>query len=391
MVLAALFLGLVGVPDSQLLTPSGSLERFVSDADERDFSVRLTRPDGKIEWLETTPVKVFSLPEKIYRKKISENEEAVVLESFDEKQILGISRRVFDFSRRTFDCEATAEIGFPSPLSEPVSLLLNKLRCADKTPTTETENLRVIGKENHSWVNCDPHQRNCVWNQNPSNEPEAAAQTSAFSFLWTAQKSFEHFSLRPKMRSLIAKSWSSSANQSSYNAELRSLFYGEGKRLDALDGFVVVHEWGHSVIDDLNPRLYGYESRVLHEALADFIASVVFDSPCIAPYDAEEVPNRKCVRDLTEEKSYLRDMRGDNAHLDSLILSGALVEAKSALGSGLSLETSLEALMRLPKDIQLRMYWSKFKQVYSRLLLERTNLIDHRAELDTIGEKHGLQ
>ncbi|MDB5038199.1 MAG: hypothetical protein JWQ35_1727 [Bacteriovoracaceae bacterium] len=371
--------------ESQLKTPSGLIERSSSKKDEREFSVKLTREDGSIEWLELPAEKNFSTDERVLRNSFAGSNESVMTESFGRKNLIGIAPRIFESegSADEDSCEAIARINFPTPLSSFADLLISNLKCANKIPQTETATLNVLGKENKSWTICDANQASCLWNSEFLKQPEATVQASVLGFLWTAQKELALLHLNPEMKSLTAKSWAAYSDKSTYDATKRTLFYGAGNFLDGRDGFVVVHEWAHALIDDLNPGLWGAEALVIHEAVADFMAAETFDSPCFAPYDAREVPNRKCVRNLVNNKKYPEDLHGE-PHEDSLFLSGALWEARNILPPGTTVEPILETIIRLPKNPSLQMFWKKFTEVYTRLKTERPNLGEHLTELSEI-------
>jgi hypothetical protein len=384
-----IFVGILGPRlESTMSTPSGHFERYSNPWDERDFTVRLTRPDGSKVDLEMPPQKLFESDEKIVRRELNAEEDEVVWQSGNESERLGVAKRVFHWDEHDYTCEALGEVHLPTPLAEVSHLFFSHLKCDEKNPTTQTQKWKVLGKKNQSWVDCANSP--CVWNYDWQQAPEAASQVSALAFLWTADIQFKQDSVSPAMRPMTVRSIASNENISDYNGRTRNLSYGAGNYLDALDGFVVVHEWGHAVIEDLNPGIYGYEGNVLHEAVADFVAAHVFNSPCIAPFDAQEITERKCVRDLSVARNYATDMLGAVAHQDSLVLSSALWELRAALAPSLALEVVMETVMRLPKKIRLFEFWSKCEAVYARLLLERPTLKDLRESIDQIGQRHGL-
>src|SRR5690606_14825187 len=122
----------------------------------------------------------------------------------------------------------------------------------------------------------------------------------------------------------------------------------------------------HALIDQINRGLWSSDAPIIHEALADFWSSSVFNNPCYGPYDAQEFEDRKCVRDLSTQPVFPKDMTWTNPHKDSLILSSSLWEAKDILGARFG-DIILETVIRLPKKAELLIFWPKMLNIFSRL------------------------
>src|SRR5438045_6199906 len=93
--------------ESQLQTPSGTLERWTNLQDEREFGVRLVMADGESIWLEEAkPAKDLS---STLRRQVSNmlmggassEEEVVLVDHTGREKILGYADRNFEI-----DCSA---------------------------------------------------------------------------------------------------------------------------------------------------------------------------------------------------------------------------------------------------------------------------------------------
>jgi hypothetical protein len=375
--------------ETKLQTRSGLFERIVYDQDERQFDIKLTKPNGEVVWLER------HLNQKKYSGKVSRQSidlfsnagfEAVILTTEKGTQLLGLSPQRFEK-----DCSATARVQLPTPFFHPDFYSLSGLSCDDKQePTSEFSWLKVLGRDAHSWLQCEMKNNLCEWNSRYPESSEAAAEAAALTFLWRAQGELNVNGFNAFMPKLLANAWSGPANESSYEREKKTLYYGTGKFPDALDGFIVVHEWAHSLIDQINSGFYGYQGRVLHEALADFYATHLFDSACFAPFDAQEVDGRKCVRDLENEIHFPKDLKWNDPHEDSVALSGALWESRKILPKSILLELVLESVFRLPKNPSLPEFWDKMEAAYARLIKDRSLLEDQSAALHQIRQRWGF-
>lgn len=128
-----------------------------------------------------------------------------------------------------------------------------------------------------------------------------------------------------------------------YSSGNRSLHFGDnGSRADtAEDGDVIVHEYGHAVLDDQAPDLSSAgEGDALHEGFADYLAAAMSASPggtgtvgpeCIAEWFTKS-QGRRCLRDLTSTKHYPEDLTG-SPHADGELWSATLWQLRRAIGA----------------------------------------------------------
>ena len=122
-----------------------------------------------------------------------------------------------------------------------------------------------------------------------------------------------------------------------------SLVFGQGNAVDfALDGDVVQHELGHAITATLVPDMvsayvdrYGtnLSPAAVNEAYADMVALMVSDDPRIGEYVGTGLGGGTPRRDLSVFARCPEDVTGE-AHHDSLVLSSALFQARTALAAG---------------------------------------------------------
>ncbi len=147
-----------------------------------------------------------------------------------------------------------------------------------------------------------------------------------------------------------------------------TLFFGEGGTDDAEDADLVIHEYGHALLEWISPGNFGganaSESRALGEAFGDYWAyssnddaSSARDPFCFADWDARcweddasqqcsYPPGSDCLRRLDSAKTmadYDRSSRSGVEHQNGMIWSSALREIRVALGRTIADTIILEA------------------------------------------------
>jgi len=321
--------------ESKVQTRSGLIERYRDAQDERYYQVKLIRREATAETLledhpriqssllkterGPLPPSVMTLIQDEFRRR--ENE-ALFLRGPGHEEILGFSKRVFEVNSR---CSALARVHLPTPFSRPDYWILSDLLCDDPL-TTKSKDRDVVGRFDQNWLSCEGTEKKvCIWN--PRHEDPAmtaaAVQLTTYTSLWRADGELLISGIEAFLPPILARSWAFNSNRSLYDAEQRTLFFGSGDFPDGLDAFVVVHEWTHFLIDQLNPGLVGRDAEILHEGLSDFFASNLFGSSCFAPYEAKDYVDRTCVRNLSNNARYPDNMTAASPHESSLILSGA--------------------------------------------------------------------
>jgi len=106
----------------------------------------------------------------------------------------------------------------------------------------------------------------------------------------------------------------------------------------AEDADVIVHEYGHAVLDNQDPGIYTWEGGSIHEGFADYLSATLFEGvpgPYGAAYSGEWFARAwggSWVRRVDEFRRYPDDMLGHDTHYDGQIWSGTLWDIHQALG-----------------------------------------------------------
>ena len=119
-----------------------------------------------------------------------------------------------------------------------------------------------------------------------------------------------------------------------YSGFDKGLHFGDGGVDAAEDGDVIVHEYGHALLDDQVPNMWTPEGGAVHEGFADVLAALIFlehdcDEACMGEWYGAEF--QSCVRRVDGTKHYPEDMTGEE-HADGEIWSGAMWAVFQALG-----------------------------------------------------------
>jgi hypothetical protein len=137
------------------------------------------------------------------------------------------------------------------------------------------------------------------------------------------------------------------------------LRFGKGGVDDAEDAEVILHEYGHAMMDSQQtPFGYGasIEAGSIGEGFADYWAvtvSTIFaptlDAPCVADWDSvsytSTVPH--CLRRVDTNLHYPGDLNG-RVHHDGMIWSRALWDIRGALGSTKADTIILQGMFDMP-------------------------------------------
>ena len=130
-------------------------------------------------------------------------------------------------------------------------------------------------------------------------------------------------------------------DNSHYSPGEKSLTFGIGGIDDAEDGEIILHEYGHAILDNQLPGFgESEEAAAISEAFGDYIAASFFADikpvqlrPTIGNWDAvaysgDEPP---CLRRLDSNKKYPRDLTHEE-HNDGEIWSACLWKLRETVG-----------------------------------------------------------
>jgi Zn-dependent metalloprotease len=132
-----------------------------------------------------------------------------------------------------------------------------------------------------------------------------------------------------------------SDDQSFYSPLTKSLTFGTGGVDDAEDAEIIIHEYGHAILDNQIPGFgKSKEAKAIGEGFGDYLAASCFSDnkpsslqSTIGNWDAVFYSNANppCLRRLDSNKLYPRDITGEE-HDDGEIWSACLWEIRILLG-----------------------------------------------------------
>ncbi len=405
-ILATLFLGAVALPwqlESQIRFNHRQLERWVNPDNEDHFKVLEKRKPEDLSLV--LELENPDLP--LLKQAVPNNERA-------KRQ-----RRFYNQDRL---CQAHTRQAFPDPFASPRDRIVDSLPCHDFTPhpqsgasiewpTTKIAPLRWM---NDTQLPCDPQHALCHWNFN-LNSLESLILQIVMSFQEIRQflsRAQIHFEQIP----ITTIAFRDQGNRSYYDADHRQLVFGAGSLPDAMDASIILHEWFHSVIDDLNPQLWGEQAYLLHEALSDFFSASLLKTPCFGHFDAHDLSDDSslsslpthfelptqidnlCLRDLSSHRPWEVGLSSPRRMREgALVVASALWEIQSHHRRSASLHNpwlwhnstlvsiALEALIRSPKRLLVTSFWTKMIQI-----AEERQLNHLQAALQKTGEKRKI-
>jgi Zn-dependent metalloprotease len=120
----------------------------------------------------------------------------------------------------------------------------------------------------------------------------------------------------------------------------------------AEDARVIIHEYGHLMLDYQRPWILSEEGYAIHEGFADYLAASMyadvnkgFMRECISPWAGQAFnPNSPCFRTTVELLTYPDDYQpGGSPHRNGMIWSSALWELWNVLGKKITDDIILES------------------------------------------------
>jgi len=120
----------------------------------------------------------------------------------------------------------------------------------------------------------------------------------------------------------------------------------------AEDARVIVHEYGHLMLDYQRPWILSEQGNAIHEGFADYLAASMyadvnngFMRECVSPWAGQAFdPNNPCFRTTIELLTYPDDYRpGGDPHYNGMIWSSALWELWNILGKKVTDDIVLES------------------------------------------------
>jgi len=195
-------------------------------------------------------------------------------------------------------------------------------------------------------------------------------QVMAYYWITEAQKYIQSLGFGSTLRPINMESQDVRINQLGYDNSFSwdrkdYLRFGKGGVDDAEDAEVILHEYGHAMLDSQSTPFGAFgasaEAGAIHEGFGDYWAVTVSDfiSPtadpaCVADWDSISYTSRTphCLRRVDTNLYYPDDLNG-RVHHDGQIWSRALWDIRNKLGHVQADTIILEAQFNFPHDASM--------------------------------------
>jgi len=195
-------------------------------------------------------------------------------------------------------------------------------------------------------------------------------QVMAYYWVTEAQKYIQSLGFGSLYRPINMEPQSVRINQwgvdNSYSWDKHDILrFGKGGVDDAEDADVILHEYGHAMMDTQRVPFGDFgtslEARAIGEGFGDYwaatVAQVIAPSPdpaCIADWDSVSYTSQEphCLRRLDRNLHYPEDLSG-YIHYDGQIWSQALWEIRTSLGHEMADTVILEAQFDFASDTSM--------------------------------------
>ncbi len=270
----------------------------------------------------------------------------------------------------------TGRVFFPNPVASLQNQTLTDQKDADYAAlqpaykTVTLTNLDGSGYLRGDWANITSETGSPAYSA--SNEflynrhQDEFEQVMAYYWATEAQKYIQSLGFGSTYRPINQESQNIRINQlgidNSYSWDKHDVLrFGKGGVDDAEDAEVILHEYGHAMMDSqMVPFGFGtsVEAGSIGEGFADYWAVTVSsvmaptpDEPCVADWDSTSytrgVPH--CLRRIDGDLHYPADLNGA-VHHDGLIWSRALWDIRLALGHAQADTIILEGIFGFAPD-----------------------------------------
>ncbi|MCO4782225.1 MAG: M36 family metallopeptidase [Candidatus Cloacimonetes bacterium] len=144
-------------------------------------------------------------------------------------------------------------------------------------------------------------------------------------------------------------------DNSFYNPQQKELFFGDGGIPDAHDADIVLHEYGHSLVDALSGLQGGWGSQggAMHEGFGDYFAASFFGDPNIGEWDSSAYSEEGYLRTLKNAKIFPDDLEQE-VHADGELWGATLWDLWKKLGRKTTDTLVYHSLSFLPEDAIFR-------------------------------------
>jgi hypothetical protein len=273
----------------------------------------------------------------------------------------------------------TGRVFFPNPVASLQDQTLTDQKDADYPAlqpaytTVTLTNLDGSGNLSGDWANVQSSTGPAAYS--PDNtfvygrDDDRFEQVMAYFWVTEAQKYIQSLGFGSTLRPINMESQDVRINQwgvdNSYSWDKKDVLrFGKGGVDDAEDAEVILHEYGHAMMDSqMTPFGFGtsLEAGSIGEGFGDYwaatVADVVAPTPdpaCIADWDSVSYTSTEphCLRRVDQDRHYPEDLTG-SVHSNGLIWSRALWDIRGALGHVVADTLILEAQFDFAPDTSM--------------------------------------
>ena len=271
----------------------------------------------------------------------------------------------------------TGQVFLPNPVAELEDQSLTDQKDADYAAlepayhVVTLTNLDGSGYLRGDWANIRGETGNPAFSSTNTfiytRDDDRFEQVMAYYWVTEAQKYIQSLGFGSTLRPVNMESQDIRINQLGYDNSFSwdkkdLLRFGKGGVDDAEDAEVILHEYGHAILDSQSTPFGAFgaspEAGAMHEGFGDYWAVTVSaviaptaDLPCVADWDSVSYTSGTphCLRRVDTNLHYPEDLNG-RVHHDGQIWSRALWDIRNALGHVQADTIILEAHFSFPDD-----------------------------------------
>jgi zinc metalloprotease ZmpB len=280
----------------------------------------------------------------------------------------------------SYTTTGTGRVFFPNPVASLQDQSLTDQKDADYAalqPAYEDvtlTNLDGSGYLRGEWANIRGETGNPAFSSTNDfiygRNDDRFEQVMAYYWVTEAQKYIQSLGFGLTRRPVNMESQDIRVNQLGYDNSFSwdkkdYLRFGKGGVDDAEDAEVILHEYGHAMLDSQSTPFGAFgaslEAGAIHEAFGDYWAVTVTDviaptadPACVADWDSVSYTSGTphCLRRVDTNLHYPEDLNG-RVHHDGQIWSRALWDIRNALGHVQADTIILEAHFSFPNDASM--------------------------------------
>ena len=274
----------------------------------------------------------------------------------------------------------TGKVFFPNPVASLGDQSLTDQKDADYPAlqpayhVVTLTNLDGSGYLNGDWANIRSETGNPAFSSTNTfiytRKDDRFEQVMAYYWITEAQKYIQSLGFGSTLRPVNMESQDVRINQigydNSFSLDTKDLLrFGKGGVDDAEDAEVILHEYGHAILDSQSAPFGAFgaslEAGAMHEGFGDYWAVTVSDviaptadPACVADWDSVSYTSGTphCLRRVDTNLHYPEDLNS-RVHHDGQIWSRALWDIRNALGHVKADTIILEAHFSFPNDASM--------------------------------------